>query len=115
MCISVFLQSLALVYELLVDYRYVKHVVDPFIIVGINLFITRLLLFTTQTTLNVYMRYLYTLTNECVSIEVTLIPKIYLTLLELVFFIILPIGPNYNEARDWLPQYCCQGYVYYCL
>jgi hypothetical protein len=55
MCISVFLQSLALVYELLVDYRYVKHVVDPFIIVGINLFITRLLLFTTQTTLNVYM------------------------------------------------------------
>jgi hypothetical protein len=43
MCLSVFLQSLALQ----VDYRYVKHVVVPFIIIGINLFITRLLLFPT--------------------------------------------------------------------
>jgi hypothetical protein len=45
MCISIFFQSLALVYELLVDYRYVKHDVIPFLIVGINLFITKLLLF----------------------------------------------------------------------
>jgi hypothetical protein len=31
-----------------VDYRYVKHVVVPFILVGINLFITKLLLFLTK-------------------------------------------------------------------
>jgi hypothetical protein len=39
MCISVFLKSLALVYELLVDYRYMKHDVVSFIIVEINLFL----------------------------------------------------------------------------
>jgi hypothetical protein len=48
MCIFVFLQSLAVVDEMLVDYRYAKHVVVPFILVGINLFITKLLLFPTK-------------------------------------------------------------------
>jgi hypothetical protein len=43
--ILVFLQSLGKDYELLVSYTYKKHVVVRLIIVGINLFITKLLLF----------------------------------------------------------------------
>jgi vacuolar-type H+-ATPase subunit I/STV1 len=42
--ILVFLQSLALDYKLLVSYTFMKHVVVHFIIVGIILFITKLLL-----------------------------------------------------------------------
>jgi hypothetical protein len=43
--ILVFLQSLALDYELLVSYTYTKHDVVSLIIVRINLFIAKLLLF----------------------------------------------------------------------
>jgi hypothetical protein len=43
--ILIFLQSLALDYELLVSYTYLKLVVVPFIIVRINLFFTKLFLF----------------------------------------------------------------------
>jgi hypothetical protein len=45
--VLIFLQSLALDYGLLVSYSYMNHVVVPLIIVGINLFITKLLLFPT--------------------------------------------------------------------
>jgi hypothetical protein len=45
--ILIFLHSLSLDYELLVSYSFSKHVVVALIIVGINLFITKLLLFTT--------------------------------------------------------------------
>jgi vacuolar-type H+-ATPase subunit I/STV1 len=45
--ILVFLQSLALDYELPVSYTFMKHVIFYFIIVGIILFITKLLLFLT--------------------------------------------------------------------
>jgi hypothetical protein len=75
-CIYVFLQSLALVYELLVDYRYAKHVVVPFIIDEINLFITRLLLFPTQTTLNVYM----------VNMKVTVANQTYKSIVDIFWF-----------------------------
>ena len=44
----IFILSLALVYELLVSYTYIKHVVvSCIIIIGINLFISKLLLFPT--------------------------------------------------------------------
>jgi hypothetical protein len=45
--ILVFLQSLALHYEMLVSYTFMKHATVHFIIVGIILFINKLLLFPT--------------------------------------------------------------------
>jgi uncharacterized membrane protein YjdF len=48
MFMRIFILSLALVYELLMSYTYTKHVVVPcIIIIGINLFINKLLLFPT--------------------------------------------------------------------
>jgi hypothetical protein len=44
-CILIFFQSLALVYELLVSYTHVKYAGVLFINVGIDLFISKLLVF----------------------------------------------------------------------